>query len=75
MPLQFTGGSMSTHTTYQPLREAGASARAMLLAAAAQRWNVDVAELRTDDGRVFQELGHAGLRHRRRATTIAGGVR
>ncbi len=24
MPMQFTGGSMSTHTTYQPLREAGA---------------------------------------------------
>ena len=52
-PLQFTGGSMSTSTTYQPLREAGAKARAMLLAAAAQRWNVDVAGLRTDDGRVF----------------------
>ena len=37
-PLQFTGGSMSTSTTYQPLREAGAKARAMLMAAAAQRW-------------------------------------
>ena len=52
MPMQFTGGSMSTSTTYQPLREAGARARAMLLAAAAQRWNVDVAELSTDDGKV-----------------------
>src|SRR5262245_56812295 len=49
LPLQFTGGSMSTHTTYQPLREAGARARAMLLAAAAQRWNADVTELRTED--------------------------
>jgi isoquinoline 1-oxidoreductase beta subunit len=54
MPLQFTGGSMSTHTTYQPLREAGAKARAMLLAAAAQHWNVDAAELRTDDGKVLR---------------------
>jgi len=53
LPLQFTGGSMSTHTTYQPLREAGAKARAMLLAAAAQRWNVDAATLRTDDGKVL----------------------
>jgi isoquinoline 1-oxidoreductase beta subunit len=52
-PLQFTGGSMSTSTTYQPLREAGARARAMLLAAAAQRWNTDVAGLRTEDGRVL----------------------
>src|SRR5688572_5818892 len=54
MPMQFTGGSMSTSTTYQPLREAGARARAMLLAAAAQRWSVDVAELRTDDGKVLR---------------------
>jgi isoquinoline 1-oxidoreductase beta subunit len=54
MPMQFTGGSMSTSTTYQPLREAGARARAMLLAAAAQRWSVDVAELSTDDGKVLR---------------------
>ena len=44
MPIQFTGGSMSTSTTYTQLREAGARARAMLLAAAAQRWNVDVGD-------------------------------
>ena len=37
MPIQFTGGSMSTSTTYTQLREAGARARAMLLAAAAQQ--------------------------------------
>jgi len=53
MPIQFTGGSMSTSTTYMQLREAGARARAMLLAAAAQRWNVDVAKLRTEDGKVY----------------------
>ena len=44
MPIQFTGGSMSTSTTYMQLREAGARARAMLLAAAAQQWNVDAAD-------------------------------
>jgi isoquinoline 1-oxidoreductase beta subunit len=54
MPMQFTGGSMSTSTTYQQLREAGATARAMLLAAAAQSWEVDAAQLRTDDGKVFR---------------------
>jgi isoquinoline 1-oxidoreductase subunit beta len=53
MPMQFTGGSMSTSTSYQPLREAGAAARAMLVAAAAQRWEVDPAQLRTEDGRVL----------------------
>jgi len=55
MPIQFTGGSMSTSTTYSQLREAGARARAMLLAAAAQKWNVDVAGLRTEDGRIFRD--------------------
>lgn len=63
-PIQFTGGSMSTHTTYQPLREAGAKARAMLLAAAAQRWNAAESELRTDDGRVLygsKSLGYGAL--------------
>ncbi|MCS6947411.1 MAG: molybdopterin-dependent oxidoreductase, partial [Steroidobacteraceae bacterium] len=52
-PAQFTGGSMSVQTTYEPLRKAGAAARAMLLAAAAKRWRVDVAQLRTADGRVY----------------------
>jgi isoquinoline 1-oxidoreductase beta subunit len=63
-PLQFTGGSMSTHSTYQPLREAGAKARAMLLAAAAERWSVDAATLRTEDGKVFngsKSLGYGSL--------------
>jgi isoquinoline 1-oxidoreductase beta subunit len=53
MPLQFTGGSMSTSTTYPQLREAGAKARAMLLAAAAAHWDVPASDLRTEDGKVF----------------------
>jgi isoquinoline 1-oxidoreductase beta subunit len=52
-PVQFTGGSMSTSSTYQQLREAGARARAMLVAAAADRWKVDAATLRTEDGKVL----------------------
>ena len=54
-PLQFTGGSMSTSSTYQQLREAGAKARAMLIAAAAQRWDLDASLLTTADGRVYKE--------------------
>lgn len=61
MPLQFTGGSTSTSTTYPQLREAGATARAMLLAAAAQHWGVDAGALRTDDGKVFN--GSKSLRY------------
>ena len=52
-PVQFTGGSMSTNTTYQQLREAGATARALLLGAAALHWKVDADKLRTEDGKVF----------------------
>ena len=52
-PVQFTGGSMSTNTSYQQLREAGARARAMLVAAAADHWQVDAATLRTEDGMVY----------------------
>lgn len=38
---QTTGGSTSVRTRYQPLRRAGAVAREMLIAAAAQTWGVD----------------------------------
>ncbi len=39
--LQMTGGSTSIRAMYVPLRRAGATARVMLEAAAARRWNVD----------------------------------
>jgi len=50
LPMQFTGGSSSSTTMYEPMRKVGATARAMLLAAAASEWKVDAATLRTDDG-------------------------
>ena len=53
LPAQFTGGSNSTVTTFAMLREAGATARAMLLAAAAKQWDAPVADLRTENGVVF----------------------
>lgn len=52
-PVQFTGGSMSTSTTYMQMREAGARVRAMLVAAAAEKWKVDPANLRTENGVVY----------------------
>jgi isoquinoline 1-oxidoreductase subunit beta len=39
-----TGGSMSIRSTWDPLRKAGASARNMLLTAAAETWNVPIGE-------------------------------
>ncbi len=52
---QFAGGSMSIPSNWMPLRQAGATARAMLLAAAAEQWGVAASELRTQDTRVIHE--------------------
>lgn len=47
---QLAGGSDSIRTTWTALRMAGASARQMLLIAAAQAWNVPVEEITTEAG-------------------------
>jgi isoquinoline 1-oxidoreductase subunit beta len=46
--LQATGGSRTTQHYFQPLRMAGAQARQVLLAAAAEQWKVPVGELTTE---------------------------
>ena len=51
--LQVTGGSSTVPDAYEKLRVAGAVARATLLAAAAQKSGVAVAELKTKDGAVL----------------------
>jgi isoquinoline 1-oxidoreductase subunit beta len=57
--IQFTGGSQSVATEWDRFRKAGAAAREMLLAAAAQAWGVDRASLRADNGRVLGPEGRA----------------
>jgi len=52
---QFSGGSLSIRLNFTAMRQAGASAREMLLQAAANRWQVPVAELSTDSGVVRHE--------------------
>ena len=52
-----TGGSSSTRTMYQPLRQAGATARAMLLTAAATRLAVPVESLTIRDGVITAASG------------------
>ena len=47
---QFTGGSTAVANSWQQLREAGATARAMLVAAAAQHWSVPAAEVTVSEG-------------------------
>ncbi|ETF04066.1 carbon monoxide dehydrogenase [Advenella kashmirensis W13003] len=53
MGVHLTGGSTSIKNSYMQYRELGARARSMLLAAAAERWNVDSASLRTEAGTVI----------------------
>jgi isoquinoline 1-oxidoreductase beta subunit len=52
---QFSGGSLSIRLNFTAMRQAGASAREMLLQAAANRWQVPVAELHTDKGVVLHD--------------------
>ena len=51
--VQGTGGSSATRTSWEPLRKAGASARMMLLEAAAQKWGVDKSECRAENGTIL----------------------
>jgi len=55
-PAQGTGGSTAIANSWEQLRKAGATARAMLVAAAAQRWNVPTASISVKGGVV----AHAG---------------
>jgi isoquinoline 1-oxidoreductase beta subunit len=48
--LQGTGGSTAIANSYQQMRQAGAAARAMLVAAAAEQWQVDAGEISVDKG-------------------------
>jgi isoquinoline 1-oxidoreductase beta subunit len=48
-----TGGSRAVRGSREYLQQAGASARARLIAAAAQQWGVPASECRADNGRVL----------------------
>jgi isoquinoline 1-oxidoreductase beta subunit len=50
---QATGNSNAVRGAWKPLREAGATARTMLIAAAAKRWNVDPASCHAQSGEVL----------------------
>jgi isoquinoline 1-oxidoreductase beta subunit len=51
--VQATGNSNAIRAAWQPLRQAGAIARTMLVSAAAKRWNVDPASCRAQSGEVL----------------------
>ena len=51
--VQETGGSTSVRGNWEPLRRAGATARSMLMTAAAQRWKVEPQSCRAENGTVI----------------------
>lgn len=53
--IQMTGGSTSTMGMTEPMRQAGATARTMLVAAAAKQWKVPLDECRTENGSVVHD--------------------
>jgi len=64
--VQLTGASTAIRGTYVPLRQAGASARLMLVTAAAQRWKVDASTCLAQNGTVVhpatrRTLGYGAL--------------
>lgn len=55
--IQMTGGSSSTWSEWERLRKAGAAAREMLIAAAADTWKVEAKTCRAERGQVLSSTG------------------
>ncbi len=53
--IQLTGGSTSTASEWERFRKAGATARIMLIAAAAQNWQVEPQSLRAENSYVIHD--------------------
>jgi isoquinoline 1-oxidoreductase beta subunit len=71
-PIRFTGGSYSVRGSYDTMRRAGAAARALLVAAAAERLGVPAAELRTADAAVRHDATGRSLTYGELAADTVG---
>ncbi len=68
---QVTGGSVSISTYYSPLRRAGALARHLLIAAAAQEWGVEPESCHTERGSVIHSTSDRRLAYGQLVETAA----
>jgi isoquinoline 1-oxidoreductase beta subunit len=69
---QVAGGSQSIRQGWKSLRTAGATARHMLLLAAANQWEVPMSELSTDNGIIKHEKSGQSIGYGEVATAAAG---
>ncbi len=69
--MQGTGGSTTTRATWEPMRRAGATARDMLLSAAAARWGVPKAELVAANGTISHAVGNRAVSYGALASAAA----
>ena len=69
---QFTGGSMGILLAWKPLRTAGATARQMLINAAAQQWNVPAGEITTEAGVLHHKASGKSAGYGEMASVAAG---
>ncbi len=66
--VQLTGGSTAVANSWQQLREAGATARAMLVAAAARQWGVPASQINVSQG----VISHTGAGRKATFGELAG---
>src|SRR5579863_4347470 len=69
--MQGTGGSSSVRSSWDPMRKAGATAREMLLQAAAAQWKVDKSACRTENGVIYHEASKRSLTYGSVAATAS----
>jgi isoquinoline 1-oxidoreductase subunit beta len=70
--VQATGGSTTTMAWTGPLRKAGATARAMLVQAAATEWGIDASSLTTENGVITDAANGRAIRYGAVADRAAG---
>jgi isoquinoline 1-oxidoreductase subunit beta len=69
--IQATGGSTSVRAAWEPLRLAGATARMMLVSAAAQNWKVDPTACHAEKGEAIHATSGRRLKYGALVDTVA----